>query len=82
MTKLAKIREAVFSGRTLTTMQGAYEFGTTKLPNRLREIEQKYDLALERKVIKTDEGIRYYEYRLNKSKHKEQVKNYLKSIKN
>ena len=79
--KINSIRDAVFAGRTLTTMQGAYEFNTTKLPTRIGEIERKYGVILDRKEVKGKDS-RYYEYKLNRNKYRKQVKNYLKSIKN
>jgi len=81
MTKLAKIEYAVFKGETLTTMKGAYEFGTTKLPTRLGEIERRRGVTIDRIPVNAKDS-RYYEYRLDLQKHKEQVKNYFKSIKN
>ena len=81
MSKITLLKNAVFSGRKLTTMQGAYEFGTTKLPTRIGEIERSYGVLLDRKQVVSN-GIRFYEYQLDKKKHKEQIKNYRKSLNN
>lgn len=83
MTQAQAITKAVFAGKTLTTLEAVSMFGTVKLPTRIAEIEEKYDIVLDREnvMFKTRYGTsgRYTKYRLNRKKYAKQVENFKKS---
>ena len=85
MTQKQAIAKAVFSGKTLTTLEAVAMFGTVKLPSRIAEIEEKYDVYLDREQVgfKTRYGTpgRYLRYKLNRKKYAKQVDNFNKQMK-
>lgn len=80
MTQKQAITKAVFSGKTLTTLEAVAMFGTVKLPTRIAEIEEKYGIILERKSVKFKtrygtSGV-YLQYKLNRKQWAKEVENY------
>jgi len=65
MTKTKQIIQHLLQGKKLTSLGVALSIGTTKLPNRISEIEEKIGFnfkRVERENKKTNS--RYYEYSL------------------
>lgn len=73
MTAIERIRKDLFRGRTMTTMDAFIKYRTTKLPNRLREIELSTGIEIERtKVVKNNNW--FFKYKLDIKKNEEKIK--------
>lgn len=80
MNQKQAITQAVFAGKTLTTLEAVEMFGTVKLPNRIAEIEQKYGIILDRKPVKfkTRYGTAgvYLKYKLDRKRWQSAIEDY------
>jgi hypothetical protein len=79
MTQKQAILNALIRGRKLTTLEGVADFGTVKLPTRIREFELLHKFYCKRKLVKfkTRYGTHgyYYEYQMIKTDREKLINN-------
>ena len=61
------VYEYLLQGNTLTTMEAIERFGMLRLPNRISELRNKYNIEIFQRTVrsKTKRGVKWEEYSLS-----------------